>query len=247
MTKNFALFAFTTTVLALASPYNSAFAAFEDRYLSALESQGKYKCKDTPLHDGTVCLSKDHLTYVVVPRGMKSHERNIFYAHGLTGVCRNPGASGENYLRNEAPTLLRLNAIAVMPYRQKANDESFPMSSFVKRVEKDMGSEKVRLSFAGHSAAGSFLGSEISSSPELAKRADNILLIDAIYGQGRVGSLWSKALSINPEMKIQVISSTTAARSKGFVKGLNKQYPGSTTLEIKSDGHCNMPKYFQEL
>lgn len=232
--------------LALMSFSPSTQAAFEEKYIAALEQGGKFKCKDTPQHDGSFCISADKSAYITIPRGMTKLDSLVIYAHGLLGVCS--AVSGEAHLRNESPTLLRLNAIGVMPFRPRANDESFPMSAFVKKIEKALGSDPgVEIIMAGHSAAGSFLGAELSTSPVLTKRVNQALLIDAIYGQDRVISLWQKVLSINPEMKIKVVSSSTAARSRVFVKAINKRYPGAATLVIKGERHCAMPKYFNLL
>lgn len=218
-------------------------AGVEEKYHQALLSHG-YSCTNTPNNDGYFCKSGN--TYVTIPKEMSSHTHNVFYAHGLVGVCGN-GASGEQYLKNESPTLRRIGAIAIMPFRQSAADTSFPIRSFLQKVESDLESENVPLIMAGHSAAGSFLGAELTANAAVTSRVDQVLLIDAIYGAQNSAARWINALGHNPNMKVKLVSSTTAAASREWMSLVKARYPSSVSLEIKSEGHCDMPKYFREL
>lgn len=235
----------THIVLALGALITSgaAQAGVEGRYVESLRNHG-YDCTRTPKGDGTFCVKGR--TYVTIPNGLASHTHDVFYAHGLVGVCGN-GASGENYLKNESPTLQRIGAIAIMPYRPGAADTSFPIGSYLSQVESDLGGEQVPLIMAGHSAAGTFLGAELAANPKVAARVDQALLIDAIYGADRSASLWIRALSHNPRMKVKLVSSTTAAASRAWMSLVKPKYPADVSLELKGERHCEMPKYFREL
>jgi hypothetical protein len=221
---------------------SSSAAGVEDRYLASLKAHG-YRCADTSARDGYACTSG--ITYVTVPKNLTAHTHNVFYAHGLVGVCGN-GGSGENYLRNESPTLRRIGAISIMPLRRNAADTGFPLASDLRGVETALGGESVPLIVAGHSAAGSFLGSELAANPGVAKRVDQALLIDAIYGQSSTSS-WLRVLALNPAMRVHLVSSTTYAASKTWVRIVQSHFPAAVSLEREEDGHCQMPKYFREL
>jgi hypothetical protein len=226
----------------------TAQAGIEGRYIEALRNHG-YTCKNTPKNDGTICQSGT--TYVVVPNNLTAHKHNVFYAHGLTGVCGN-GASGENYLKYESPTLQRIGAIAIMPYREDAADTSFPLTSFLASTEAAMASESVPLIMAGHSAAGSFLGAVLGENPKVTARVDQALLLDAIYAKNGhppgSAALWLKVLEMNPRIKVTLVSSTTYAMAQVWMEIVKQKFPANVYLESrKTEGHCDMPKYFSEL
>lgn len=228
--------------LALLLPL-SARAGVEGRYVESLRNHG-YKCVPTPKKDGTFCTKG--ISNVTIPNDLETHKRTVYYAHGLVGVCGN-GASGENYLKNESPTLRKIGAIAVMPYRENAHDQNFPLTTYLKQFEYDLGGEPAELVVSGHSAAGSYLGRSLNANPKVLKRVIYAQLLDAVYSVDVMVNLWTRALAGKRDMKVKFISSTTKANTRDVVAGIKERFPDNVSVETKTEGHCEMPKYFSLL
>lgn len=222
----------------------SAEAASPAEQIEASLTAAGYRCEETPDHAGIFCQDKGRSNYIVVPRGVESFERTLVYAHGLIGVCK-PGASGEDYLRNTAPELARLRAVAVMPYRPKANDNSFPLAAYIARMDKLLGKE-LPLVLAGHSAAGPFFATAMSEGrgTPMLDRVESILLLDAIYGDQT--NRWKTILSKNKKLKLKIVSTTTAERSKALTRSL-APFASRISLELFNGDHCSVPKRFFHL
>lgn len=225
---------------ALAAPNAS------DSVVAKLKSNG-FLCKDTADGLGYACTGESPSVYITVPKGIDKFERSVFYAHGLLHVCHNPGASGENYLRGQAGTLRDMKAISVMPLRASAQDASFPMTKFIKRMDGLLGSQNLPWDMAGHSAAGPFFSRElIGNGAGILGRVQNVLLLDAIYGDQT--DRWTSAMKKNPNLKLNIVSTTTAARARSLASNLKAKFGGQVSLTTGGERHCDVPnKYFAQL
>lgn len=234
----------------LASPLAHALGA-EEALLTRLRDSGDYKCTGNNGKDGYVCVSTGG-TFVLLPKNLEKHTSSIFYAHGLTGICK-PGASGENFLLDQMPTLLKNQAIAVLPVRKDATDVSFPLDTFVAKFEQQLGASGGTWIMAAHSWGGKFVSRELADHPELAKRVTEIFLLDAAYDVDQLMvPFLKKVLAGNPQIKIKAVAmdekgSATISNTKSLMNSVNNQFPGVMTMQIEGGVHCGAPKYFSAL
>lgn len=235
-------FAFLALSALLTTP---ALAGVETQLVDALK-QGGFTCKDNEAGDGFVCKDKANV-YVLVPKNLVKHERNVFYAHGDTGVC-GPGASGENFLRDQMPALLRNNAVAVLPLRDPSRDFDFPFGTLIKRIDGLLKSGSLPMVVSGHSWGGKLLPRLLLANPAILRRVSSSLLLDVGYD---VNTLllppWKEVLAASPKFKIRAISSTTFGKMESFKAAMNEEYPGSTTNKKVGGDHCPTAAFFREL
>lgn len=217
-----------------------AFAASGEEIRDGLKTQG-YRCVPTPRKDGYFCTGGSPKNYITIPSGVGQIEKTVFYAHGLVGVCGN-GASGEKYLQNESPTLARVKAVAVMPWRQSAGNTGFPLSGFIQRMDRLLGGARPLL-LAGHSAAGPFFATTLNggTGAAIAPRVEKVLLLDAIYGDQT--ARWRSILNRNGNMKLKIVSNTTMGRSRTLYNQLQRFKFGTRVSldQASGGGHCGMP------
>ncbi len=205
-----------------------------------------FSCKNNGSGDGSIC--KEGKLYVLIPSGLEQPKRIVFYAHGNLGVCQG-GLSGERYLADQMPALLRNGAIAILPHREVPSDSSYPLTRVAERIERIIGGPVDSWSVAGHSSAGKFLGLVLANAPSVLKRVDQALLLDAAYDVDSVMlPAWERVLAANPSIKIRCLSSTTSAKAAGFVNKLNQRFPDAAQNRyVGKIGHCEMTDYFSEL
>jgi hypothetical protein len=203
-----------------------------------------YRCTDTPDRQGIFCVGGSR-TYVTIPRGISEVKKLVFYAHGLVGVCGN-GASGELYLKNESPTLRKLSAVAVMPWRQSAGNTGYPLAGFIRSMDQIIGAE-LPLLLAGHSAAGPFFATELNGNGAgILGRVEKVYLLDAIYGDQ--ASRWNRVLARNTTMRLHMLSTTTAARARSLHSRIESRFRSRVKMDNLGGGHCDIPrKYFGRL
>lgn len=206
--------------------------------------QSGYRCVDTPDNQGIFCQSTGR-NYVTIPRGIDKVEKLVFYAHGLVGVCGN-GASGERYLKYDSATLKRLNAIGIMPWRSSAGDTSFPLANFIARMDSIVDA-KLPILLAGHSAAGPFFATELNGNGRaILGRVEKVLLLDAIYGNQ--AQRWNRILAANGNMKLHLLSTTTAGRANTLYANIENRFRPRVKKENFGGGHCEIPRqYFNRL
>lgn len=203
-----------------------------------------YRCTETPDRQGIFCVGGSR-TYVTIPRGITEVKKLVFYAHGLVGVCGN-GASGELYLKHESPTLRKLSAVAVMPWRQSAGNTGYPLAGFINGMDKIIGTE-LPLLLAGHSAAGPFFATELNGNGAgILGRVEKVYLLDAIYGDQ--ASRWNRVLARNTKMRLHMLSTTTAGRARTLHSQLENRFKPRVKMDNLGGGHCDIPrKYFGRL
>jgi hypothetical protein len=237
---------FSFTLLTLSALSLSAHAASSEDVVAKLKKSG-FLCKDTKDGLGYACTGESPSVYITVPKGVNKFDRSVFYAHGLVHVCHNTGASGENYLRDQAGALKDMKAISVMPLRESAQNAGFPLSSFIKRMDGLFGSKDLPWDLAGHSAAGPFFANELNGNGSgILSRVQNVLLLDAIYGDQT--DRWTRILKKQPNLKLSVVSTTTAGKARTLVSNLKGRFPGNVSLKTSTERHCDVPnKFFGDL
>lgn len=222
-----------------------AHAGVDTQLLTALGQSG-FTCRPTDAGDGSYCVDAAKV-YVLVPKGLGRHERNVFYAHGDTGVC-GPGLSGENHLKDQMPALLRNGAVAVLPHRVPSRQMSYPLGALVKRIDDILKSASLPWAVSGHSWGGKLIPRALLAAPAVLRRVDKVLLLDVGYD---VDTLlvppWTEVLSANPRLRIRAISSTTFTKMESFTAKINAKFPGAATNKKVKGDHCPTTEYFREL
>jgi pimeloyl-ACP methyl ester carboxylesterase len=244
MGRNSGMRLFFTFVLSL-SGGNAVAGGLADSYVARLRDTYNFKCTENKAQDGYACVG-NQTNYILIPKGLAKHARTVFYAHGDTHVCGH-GASGEDYLVNQMPALLRRQAIAVLPYRDQDRDLTFPFGDYVARIDEMLGDKNLPWGMAGHSWGGKFLARKLLDTPAVAARVDEVLLLDAGYDARTYAPLWVKLAGSYPRMRLRAIASETAQGTTEIMDAVNAKYPARMTLDTKGDEHCKMPKYFSEL
>lgn len=240
----------------------AAVRAESDLLVDRLKARG-FTC--TPSENGDLCridrvnapgFKYSQPVVIVVPKNVRRPTDLLLHLHGHRGVC--PGESSpENMVKAyDLPRQMKeagaANSVMIFPVStgqcttfEKELAPNF--AAFAAWVKGEVQPAKERWTISGHSGAfrpiGTILGRESEKHPELVKKINSVLLLDATYSS-RPGyyDQWKSAARVNPNMDVATVYRTGGGTEAGS-RMLKKALPNQDVDVVKSKtaSHCEVP------